>query len=177
MTPQTKTPIGTKIKFFRKAAGLSQRQIASILGIQPATYCKYENNVHKPKEEMVQRIADILLVNIIELYDENLYQLATLQVNAKTTSSNSNSTTSSVNEIIIRIKQLFELLNYKCYLKKDTIYDTWEITIIGDKGAFTLDQRSAEEFLLNIDHHIGLLTLEQIYHQSSFTYPNNETTD
>ena len=163
MTQSAKTPIGTKIKFYRTTMGLSQKRVASKLGIQPATYCKYENNVHKPKEEMIQRIADVIGIDLIELYDERLYNLATQSSN-----SNENHTEFNLDTLegsTLLLKQILEPLNYSCYPQKSSSLRGYDITIIGTKGALTLDSEAADEFFLDINRYVNLLVLERLNHQ------------
>lgn len=59
--------IGDNIKRIRKSRGIQQKAMAEKLGIQNASYCKYENNYHRPKYEMVERIATILNVDVMQL--------------------------------------------------------------------------------------------------------------
>lgn len=52
------------IKEAREAAGLSQKELASRLGVAPSTYHGYENGDHDPKSDMLARIATICSVSV-----------------------------------------------------------------------------------------------------------------
>lgn len=59
--------IGENLKRIRKEKGMRQIDVAKKLGIQPATYCKYELNMHKPKYKLVERVANVLDVDVSEI--------------------------------------------------------------------------------------------------------------
>lgn len=48
------------IKRARKLAGLSQKDVAGLLGVTPSTYCGYETGKRKPNALMISKIAAIL---------------------------------------------------------------------------------------------------------------------
>lgn len=49
--------------------GYTQRRMADILGITQATYNRIENEVSRPSDEILERIADILQLEKSELYE------------------------------------------------------------------------------------------------------------
>ncbi len=49
--------IGTKLKQLRKEKGITQKVIASYLGIRRNTYSQYESNARTPSIEILQKIA------------------------------------------------------------------------------------------------------------------------
>lgn len=53
-----------KIKEARQAAGISQRDLATRLGISPPTLSGYENGSHDPKSDLLSEIADICDVSV-----------------------------------------------------------------------------------------------------------------
>lgn len=59
--------IGTQIKQKRIEKGLSQKEMASYLGIPVSTYSNYENNYREPKAEIIKKIADKLEISVKEL--------------------------------------------------------------------------------------------------------------
>ncbi len=63
--------IGEKISEKRKLAGLTQKELGELMGVDGATIGKYERNVLNPKFETVKKIADALGCNVADL-DENL---------------------------------------------------------------------------------------------------------
>ncbi|MGZ4864857.1 MAG: helix-turn-helix domain-containing protein [Halobacteriota archaeon] len=62
-----------KMKERRFEMGYTQSQMADILGINQATYNRIENEVSRPSDEMLERIADILHLKKSELYEEVWY--------------------------------------------------------------------------------------------------------
>lgn len=52
--------IGTRIQMVRKAAGLSQKELGSKLGVSGSMIGQYENNLRKPKRETLEKIAAAL---------------------------------------------------------------------------------------------------------------------
>lgn len=56
--------IGTTIKNFRIAKGLSQKEMAMKLGLERSTYSNYENNLREPREKIIREIADILGIEV-----------------------------------------------------------------------------------------------------------------
>lgn len=61
--------IGEKIKYFRKKKNLTQKDLAKLSGINEESIQKYEQNVRKPSEKQMQKIANGLDINIINLLD------------------------------------------------------------------------------------------------------------
>lgn len=58
-----------QIKFFRKRAGLTQRELAKKTGLSIATIQGYEQSKYKPKAEAAQKIANALNISIHDLLD------------------------------------------------------------------------------------------------------------
>lgn len=59
--------IALAIKKARETSGLSQKQVATKLGINVANWQKYEYGMRFPKESMLEKIAIVLGVDISEL--------------------------------------------------------------------------------------------------------------
>lgn len=59
--------LGEKLKALREQQGYTQIDIAKRLGVSPATYNRYEKNVHTPDIEMLIRIASIFEVSLDSL--------------------------------------------------------------------------------------------------------------
>jgi len=53
-----------RLKMERKEAGLTQQQLADMLGITQPSYIRYENGTSEPSFEMLVRIADIFDVSV-----------------------------------------------------------------------------------------------------------------
>lgn len=60
--------IGDNIRAARKIQGLTQKELATRLGISPAGIAQWENGLRNPKHENVKKIADALGVNVTVLY-------------------------------------------------------------------------------------------------------------
>lgn len=61
--------IGKQIKKARNAKKLTQKQLASMLGVATGTIQQYELGKRQPRYEQLQAIADVLQVDIIDLFD------------------------------------------------------------------------------------------------------------
>ena len=59
--------IGEKIRKVRKAAHLTQKELAKLSGIAEITIRKYENNERNPKKEQIEKIAKALNMNPFEI--------------------------------------------------------------------------------------------------------------
>ncbi len=61
------TIFGNKLKTLREAKQIPQRQVASVLEIDTATYCKIEKGDRRAKREQVKTLAGVLQANTKEL--------------------------------------------------------------------------------------------------------------
>lgn len=59
---------GERIKFARKEAGLTQRELGERLGITYQTVAQWENNLRNPKFDTLRRIAEALDIAIDYLW-------------------------------------------------------------------------------------------------------------
>ena len=59
--------ISARIKYFRNIKGLSQENVAMMLGIKSTNYAKYESGERTPKHERLVQIAKILDTDIVAL--------------------------------------------------------------------------------------------------------------
>lgn len=53
-----------RLKNLRKSHGMSQAEIANILGLKPRTYVSYENNEREPDSQVLIKIAQLFDVSI-----------------------------------------------------------------------------------------------------------------
>ncbi len=65
---ELKKQLGKRIKELREQRNFSQEYIAEQLDIHPANYWRIENGVSYPKPENLEKICEILKVNIQELF-------------------------------------------------------------------------------------------------------------
>ena len=61
--------VGSRIRFIRKAKGLSQAELGEKVGLTADRVQKYENGIRKPKPELIQEFATALGVNRKPLED------------------------------------------------------------------------------------------------------------
>ena len=63
---------GTKNKIwkFRKQKGMKQYELAKQLGISPSDLSKFENGLLEPSRDLLEKCAEILGVNVNELYEK-----------------------------------------------------------------------------------------------------------
>lgn len=66
--------IGAKIKDFRKKSGLTQQQLAELIGKKEVTIRKYENSSREPRLSVIQDICSALNIPIEE-FGEELFQI------------------------------------------------------------------------------------------------------
>jgi transcriptional regulator with XRE-family HTH domain len=64
--------IADKIKKYRTAKGLSQKEIAIDLGIDQAQYSRIESGKVEPTLSSLEKIAEALNVRLPELFDDNI---------------------------------------------------------------------------------------------------------
>ena len=62
--------IGEKIKKYRESKKMTQKEIAEILGVEPATISKYESGTIEPNIESIKKISEIFEITIDELLKE-----------------------------------------------------------------------------------------------------------
>ena len=67
MTDEEKRELGQKIKSIRKQRGLSQEQLADLVGYKVGTISKYEQGYRIPDIGMLRKIAAVLECNLSEL--------------------------------------------------------------------------------------------------------------
>lgn len=61
--------LGERIRELRKAKGLTQEQLAELVGVEPRHISRVEGGYSSPSIERLARIAEILDVPIKELFD------------------------------------------------------------------------------------------------------------
>lgn len=65
--------ITAKIKAFRNLRGYSQEKMAELLGIEQTTYSNWENQKVDLTLKNIQRIADVLEIDVREIWDETKF--------------------------------------------------------------------------------------------------------
>lgn len=64
-----KLKFGKRVRELRKSAGLTQEQMAEIIGIEPPNISKMESGMHFPQPDKIERIALALNVEISDLFE------------------------------------------------------------------------------------------------------------
>lgn len=64
-----KLKFGKRVRELRKNIGLTQEQMAEIIGIEPPNISKMENGMHFPQPDKIEKIAKALNVSIFELFE------------------------------------------------------------------------------------------------------------
>lgn len=62
--------ISAKIKEYREKAGLTQLQLAEVIGYDRSTVARWENGSLEPYASVVKAIAEALKISVAMLYDE-----------------------------------------------------------------------------------------------------------
>lgn len=65
--------IGVKLKFLRKAEGLTQEEIAKKLNISRVNYTRYETGKVRPDYETLIKIADYYDISLDEMFDRKKF--------------------------------------------------------------------------------------------------------
>ena len=76
-------PTGTKIKEIRKQKGLTQKQLGDLCGMADSAIRRYENGNANPKIETLQKIADALGCDLVDLMDPDEYKLHNIELAIK----------------------------------------------------------------------------------------------
>jgi transcriptional regulator with XRE-family HTH domain len=63
--------VGEKIRAVREAKGLSQKEVALILVMNPSQYSKIENGKVDPQFSTIEKIANALGVDIADIFNSN----------------------------------------------------------------------------------------------------------
>ena len=58
------------LKFYRQQNGMSQKDLADVLGVQPTSISRYEKGVRQLSVDKAKRIAMVLQVEWADLYKE-----------------------------------------------------------------------------------------------------------
>ena len=72
--------IGNKIKKYREANKMTQKDIAEILEVEPGTISKYESGMIEPNIESLKRLADTFNITVDELIKEEKFDVSKINV-------------------------------------------------------------------------------------------------
>ena len=67
--PKTSMP-SDNLRYYRQRNNLTTRQLAEQIGVVPATIVMYENGKHPIPYDVANQLADILKIEVSQLYDE-----------------------------------------------------------------------------------------------------------
>jgi transcriptional regulator with XRE-family HTH domain len=111
--------VGERIKKVREIKGLSQKQVAINLGMNPSQYSKIENGKVDPQISSIEKIAKALGVDISAVFsDENI-----------------NADIDSLNKSVVEKVQMIEQLDSK---QKESIFSIIDMAIYNIKLKQTL---------------------------------------
>ena len=69
-TPDTITYTGDKLKYYRYERGIQSKDVATFAGIDRDTYRSYEKDTTYYRREVIEKIAQLLDVEVHELLDD-----------------------------------------------------------------------------------------------------------
>ena len=72
--------IGNKIKEYREANKMTQKDIAEILEVEPGTISKYESGIIEPNIESLKRLAETFNITVDELIKEDKFDVSQINV-------------------------------------------------------------------------------------------------
>lgn len=67
-----KYEIGARIRKYREAAGLNQKQLAALIGVSNGRVSNWEQGINRPDADIISEICRALNVSASELLDVNL---------------------------------------------------------------------------------------------------------
>ena len=73
--------IGNKIKAYRENKKMTQKEIAEILGVEPATVSKYESNMIEPNIESLKKLAQTFEISVDELLKDEEEKIDVAKIN------------------------------------------------------------------------------------------------
>ena len=72
--------IGNKIKSYREKRKMTQKEIAEILGVEPATISKYESGMIEPNIESIKKLAETFEISVDELIKEDDFDISNINI-------------------------------------------------------------------------------------------------
>lgn len=128
--------IAENIKRIRKAKGITQEQLAKMLGLSIMSIRRYESGAIEPKIKMVKKIADMLSVNFSEFFyglndEEKIRIMKETIIQADTTIEKASMDVASADSIMRYFDKLNysgrrKLIQYAIDLSKIEEYTNWE---------------------------------------------------
>ena len=72
--------LGEKIRYFRRAKNLTQKQLGDLIGISASNITKYEKGNIEPNLSILEKIAEVLEINVTELMTSKQIEENTLNM-------------------------------------------------------------------------------------------------
>ena len=72
--------LGEKIKKYREIKGITQAEIAELLGVSPATVSKYEAGTLEPNIESIKKISELFEVSIDKLLKDDGFDFSKIDI-------------------------------------------------------------------------------------------------
>ena len=63
-----------KLSYYRRLRGISQKQLADLIGVTPGTISHYESGRRLPNIQMALKLAQILEVSVEDLFSPEIIQ-------------------------------------------------------------------------------------------------------
>lgn len=72
--------LGEKIRYFRRSKNLTQKQLGDLIGISASNITKYEKGNIEPNLSILEKIAEVLEINVTELMTSKQIEENTLNM-------------------------------------------------------------------------------------------------
>ena len=101
----------------RTAKKITQQEMADKLCLHNSSYCKYENGQTKINSQMWEKIAKILGVSWVDIFEEEQMQVLINKDNATGTNWGINNYYNDTNSVIIRMEKFIQKLEEEIQIK------------------------------------------------------------
>ena len=72
--------VAQKIKYYRKLRRMTQKELGERVGVKHNTISSYENGINEPEQDLLFKIADVLDININELFPPTNYDVTNMKI-------------------------------------------------------------------------------------------------
>lgn len=72
--------VAQKIKYYRKLRRMTQKELGERVGVKHNTISSYENGINEPEQDLLFKIADVLDININELFPPTNYDVTNVKI-------------------------------------------------------------------------------------------------
>ena len=105
-----KKKFGCRVKYLRKINRITQEQLSGMIHIEPPNISKMEKGIHFPSPKNIEKLAEILQVEVKDLFDfenlnENLNKLNSIRKNRKLDKYDKGKTKADIIDSIVESKK------------------------------------------------------------------------